>query len=54
MEKLKCIGTRRHARANALGKAPKDVGKAFDPNVLVGAAHEVTVFVHVASSGVYD
>ena len=54
VEKLKCIGSRRHAQSNALGKVPEVVGEAFDLNGLVGATREGTLFVHVASGGVND
>ena len=54
MSKIKCIVACRHAQANALGKAPEVVGKAFDPKGLVRATRKGAVFVHVASGGVDD
>ena len=54
MAKVKCIDACRHAGANALGKAPEVIGKAFDPNYLVGAARKVTVFVHFVKNVVDD
>ena len=52
--KVKFIFARRHAKSNTLGKAPEVIGKDFDPDGLVGATREVTLFVHVASGGVDD
>ena len=54
MAKIKCICDRSHARANALAKAPKVVGKAFDPNGLVRAMREAMEFVQVSSGRVDD
>ena len=54
MAKVKRIVSRRHARYNNLGKAPKVLGKDFYPNEIVGAARKVTIFVHVFSGGVDD